>query len=163
MGKLFTPQDILSGFQTTDALNNNFAAIEEALDKAVSRTGESPNQMAADFDLNSHDLLNVGNILLDSSLKEPKLIPSDYTLQHEDLYRVLKVTQPAEITLPADLEFEAGWYCHIQKATDAGSVTFTSPDTIEAVMDSREILEQWGFITPFRMSSSSWAVSGNLA
>lgn len=43
-------------------INANFERIEEALEDAVSRSGNTPNQMAADFDLNSNDILNVDSI-----------------------------------------------------------------------------------------------------
>lgn len=43
-------------------INSNFAGVEVALEKTLSRDGTSPNQMDADIDLNSNDLLNVGTI-----------------------------------------------------------------------------------------------------
>lgn len=72
MGKIFTPESISSGFNTNSTLNTNFTNIETALDKCLSRDGESPNAMNADIDLNSNDLLNVnvGNfsqILIDGA------------------------------------------------------------------------------------------------
>lgn len=76
MGKLFTPQDILSGFQTTDSLNNNFAAIETALDACLSRTGEAPNTMEADLDMNSNDILNLNSLSVDTLLIDGEEIPS---------------------------------------------------------------------------------------
>lgn len=162
MGKVYTPQPIGSEVNFKNTINNNFEDIETALNEALTRGGELPNQMKADLDLNSHDLLNVANVILKSSLQEPKDIYDDYTLETGDLYRLLKVHSTAEITLPDTEDFAPGWYCHIQKATPTGSVTFTSLDSIEAVMNSREILEQWGMITPFR-TDSAWAVTGNLA
>ena len=50
MGKLFTPVSLSSGFNTTNSLNTNFSAIETALDKCVSRDGESPNAMNTALD-----------------------------------------------------------------------------------------------------------------
>lgn len=44
------------------AINDNFAAIEEAFENTVSRDGTLPNQMEADLDLNGNDLLNVRRI-----------------------------------------------------------------------------------------------------
>lgn len=44
------------------ALNQNFDRIEEAFDNTLSRDGSTPNQMEADIDLNSNDLLNVKSI-----------------------------------------------------------------------------------------------------
>lgn len=57
--------DIASLANTTSAkavLNDNFDAIEEAFDNTLSRDGSTPNQMEADIDLNSNDLLNVNSI-----------------------------------------------------------------------------------------------------
>lgn len=76
MGKLFTPQDISSGFQTTDSLNNNFAAIETALDACLSRTGEVPNSMSADIDMNGNDILNLNSLSVDTLLVDGGEVPS---------------------------------------------------------------------------------------
>lgn len=52
----FTRFDINSA--VTNANNNN-QIIEDAFDNTISRDGSTPNNMEADFDLNSNDLLNV--------------------------------------------------------------------------------------------------------
>lgn len=44
------------------ALNDNFTAIEAAIENTLSRDGTLPNQMEADIDLNSNDLLNAGRV-----------------------------------------------------------------------------------------------------
>lgn len=54
-----------SGFNRT-LLNTNFQRIDTALQDALSRSGGSPNTMSADIDMNSNDLLNVGNIDVES-------------------------------------------------------------------------------------------------
>lgn len=61
MAKL-TLNEITSGYASVALLNNNFTAIETALENTLSRDGEIPNQMLADIDMNSNDLLNVGSI-----------------------------------------------------------------------------------------------------
>lgn len=43
-------------------INTNFQRVKVALQDSVSRSGALPNQMNADLDLNSNDLLNVGKI-----------------------------------------------------------------------------------------------------
>ncbi len=43
-------------------IDENFENIETALQDGLSRTGESPNNMEADLDMDSHDILNVGTI-----------------------------------------------------------------------------------------------------
>lgn len=49
-----------SRYGSIDALNDNFDAIEAAIENTLSLDGTSPNAMTADLDLNSNDLLNVG-------------------------------------------------------------------------------------------------------
>lgn len=64
MAKL-TLNDIASLANTLSArqaLNENFARIEAALEDTLSRSGATPNQMEADIDLNGNDLLNVDSI-----------------------------------------------------------------------------------------------------
>jgi len=43
-------------------INANGALIETAMENTLSRDGTTPNTMSADIDLNSNDLLNVGNV-----------------------------------------------------------------------------------------------------
>lgn len=52
----------LASPSTPATLNSNSAAIETALENTLSRDGTAPNQMEADFDMNSNDILNCGNI-----------------------------------------------------------------------------------------------------
>lgn len=54
-----------SGFNRS-LINTNFQNIEDALADAVSRSGGSPNSMSADFDMDGNDILNVGNIDVES-------------------------------------------------------------------------------------------------
>lgn len=51
------------------ALNDNFTAIETAIENTLSRNGATPNQMTADIDLNGFDLLNVKRIDADEIFK----------------------------------------------------------------------------------------------
>lgn len=59
MAKL-TLNAIGSRYGSIDALNDNFDAIEAALENTLSRDGTSPNAMEADLDMNSNDILNAG-------------------------------------------------------------------------------------------------------
>lgn len=49
---------IESGYLSTEALNDNFQRIVDALDNTLSRDGTLPNQLEADLDLNGNALLN---------------------------------------------------------------------------------------------------------
>ena len=53
---------ITSGYTSTNVLNANFEALRQAFDNTVSRDGSVPNQLQADLDLNSNDILNVNTI-----------------------------------------------------------------------------------------------------
>lgn len=57
---------VLGGFQTQKQINQNFAAIETAFDNTLSRDGSLPNQMEADLDMNSNDILNVNQLSVDN-------------------------------------------------------------------------------------------------
>lgn len=51
-----------SRYGSIDSLNDNFDAIEQALENTLSRDGTSPNAMEADLDMNSNDILNASDI-----------------------------------------------------------------------------------------------------
>lgn len=59
MGTSYVPTSIQSGFQSNDALNNEFVAIAAELARMVSRFGDSPNFMEGQFDMNTNRILNV--------------------------------------------------------------------------------------------------------
>jgi polygalacturonase len=61
MAKL-TLNTIGSRYGSIDALNDNFDAIEQALENTFSLDGTSPNALEADLDMNSNDILNAGEV-----------------------------------------------------------------------------------------------------
>ena len=54
--------NIGSAYGAIGALNDNFDTIEQGFDNTLSRDGTGPNQMEANFDMNSNDILNVRRI-----------------------------------------------------------------------------------------------------
>ena len=62
MAKRPTLTTVSSGFNSTTTLNNNFTALRNAFDNTLSLDGSTPNAMNADLDMNSKDLLNVGEV-----------------------------------------------------------------------------------------------------
>ena len=56
----FTPQDLNSGFMSTDALNENFTALETLSDTWLSRDGSAPNAMLDVLDMNNNRIINLG-------------------------------------------------------------------------------------------------------
>lgn len=59
-------QNIGSGFQSRELLNNNFLAIQQAFNNTLSRDGEHPNNMQANIDMNLNDIINVRLISTDN-------------------------------------------------------------------------------------------------
>jgi hypothetical protein len=66
MAKLPTIVTIVTGYFSTAALNNNFTALKNAFSNTLSRDGSTPNTMAADIDMDGNDLLNVGELDVDT-------------------------------------------------------------------------------------------------
>lgn len=55
----------LSNTSTTN-IDTNFARLNTALEQALSRDGNTPNSMSADFDMNGNDIINTGNFDVDT-------------------------------------------------------------------------------------------------
>ena len=62
MAKQPTLTTLSSGYYSTETLTANFEAIQSFFDNTVSRDGSSPNTMAGDLDMNSNDIVNVGDL-----------------------------------------------------------------------------------------------------
>ena len=55
-------RNIISSGYNLSKINDNFVKIQKSLQDGLSRSGNGPNQMSADLDMNSNDILNVANI-----------------------------------------------------------------------------------------------------
>ena len=62
MAKRPTQKTITSGFSSASMLNYNVNEMQTAFDNTLSLDGSAPNAMSADFDMNSNDILNAGDI-----------------------------------------------------------------------------------------------------
>lgn len=61
-------------------LNNNFSIVEEAIEGCLGRggTGESPNSMTGDLDMDLHDILNIGDVAANTlTLDGDLVVPND--------------------------------------------------------------------------------------
>lgn len=61
MTKLITNDlvNLVNETATVNSINNNFAAVETAMENTLSRDGTSPNAMGADLDMNNRRILNL--------------------------------------------------------------------------------------------------------
>jgi hypothetical protein len=76
MSKL-TLNSIGSRYGSVDALNDNFDAIEQAFNNTLSRDGDGPNFMEADFDMNGKAILNAASLEVSTlTLGGVEVIPS---------------------------------------------------------------------------------------
>ena len=72
---------LTSGFNSTTTLNNNFTALRNAFDNTLSLDGSTPNAMNADLDMNSNDLLNVGELDAESlTLNGTLVVPTSLSI-----------------------------------------------------------------------------------
>lgn len=66
MAKAPILSDITNILNSTTILNANWDAIQAAFENTLSLDGSAPNQMNADLDLNSHNLLNIDRVDADN-------------------------------------------------------------------------------------------------
>lgn len=59
MAKL-TLQNVSSGYNASTIINSNFDAIKTAIENTLSRDGTTPNEMDANLDMDSNEILNLG-------------------------------------------------------------------------------------------------------
>lgn len=57
----FTRDPTASGFQSADSIEGNFQKLETMAADGLSRSGNAPNAMAADLDMNSNRIINLPN------------------------------------------------------------------------------------------------------
>lgn len=75
MAKLTTNDiaNLQSETSAVNTINNNFAAVETAMENTLSRDGTSPNQMGASLDMNSNRILN-----LPTPVNDAEAVRKDY-------------------------------------------------------------------------------------
>jgi len=124
MPKQPTLTDVSSGFLSASTINNNNAEIETAFDNTLSRDGSSPNQMEADLDMNSNDILNVSSINT-SSLQingTPVTVTALSETQPADTFESRTAAAAATIDGSVEMVFTAGY----ANAGDGGAARYKS-------------------------------------
>lgn len=71
MAKL-TTNTISGGYASTTELNDNFDLVEAAVENTLSRDGTTPNSMAAQLDMDSNRVINVGQPVDDNDAARKK-------------------------------------------------------------------------------------------
>lgn len=79
-----------------NTINENNTLIEAALENTLSRDGATPNQMAADIDMNHNDLLNVGLLQVDDLLVDGSSTEGVLSRIEESLAQVIQSANDAE-------------------------------------------------------------------
>ncbi len=117
-----TLTDVASGYNRS-AINDNFTGLATALQDALSRSGDSPNTMLADIDLNSNDLLNAGAVDV-ASLKVAGVTVTDATYVPD--WKGPWVTSASYVV--NDIVSEAGstYICLIAHTSDTFSTDLTA-------------------------------------
>ena len=62
MAKKPSINNITTGYTSAEAINENFQNVRNAFDNTLSLDGSTPNAMGADLNMDSNDILNVGEI-----------------------------------------------------------------------------------------------------
>ena len=62
MAKKPSINNITTGYTSAEAINENFQNVRDAFDNTLSLDGSTPNAMGADLNMDSNDILNVGEI-----------------------------------------------------------------------------------------------------
>src|SRR6478736_1446894 len=70
-------RNIISSGYNLFKINDNFQKIQTALQNALSRDGLAPNEMEADLDLNSNDLLNVNVLNVETIVLDGEVVVVD--------------------------------------------------------------------------------------
>ena len=73
---------IASGYFSRQALNTNFTNLRDGFDNTLSLDGSTPNSMGADFDVNGNNILNAGQVDVDSLyINGVSVAPGNVSLQ----------------------------------------------------------------------------------
>ena len=91
--------NVEQSYTQTATLNANFDAIEGAIENTLSRDGTTPNEMNANIDMNSNDLLNVGTVDTDRLvLSGVEVVPSELVTIGDIIFNVKGVSSTGTIT-----------------------------------------------------------------
>lgn len=122
---LTTLPNLRNDTSNTEALNENFTKIAEALDNTVSRTGEEPNQLEGDIDANSQRIFNLPEPATDTEPLRVKDVPvAEIQQMYADIVELNdNVIEYATIAEGAALDAEQA-LSEIENAFSEGGIKF---------------------------------------
>ncbi len=143
MAKKASLTTITSTNNNSTVLNANFSALNDALDNTLSLDGSTPNQLAADLDLNSQDIINASNIGASSLTLNGSL-----------------VTQLASLG-----EWEGAWvtataYAAYDIVSEAGSVYICTAAHTSGTFSTDLAASLWIKLFEYNYDSSAVAITG---
>ena len=62
----------------TEQINDNFKALQSAIENTLSRNGTTPNYMDADLDMNSYRIINIADPVKDSDIVNLKFVKEKF-------------------------------------------------------------------------------------
>lgn len=110
MAKRPTTSSVPQTLTNTVTVNNNFDAVKAAFDNTLSRDGSTPNQMNADIDLNSNDLLNVGTVNADNVVVDGVDFSVTIDNIEESLAEIEAAVERAEAYANATVGYAEKWF-----------------------------------------------------
>lgn len=142
----FVRNIITSGYNIAK-INDNFVKIETALEDAVSRSGTAPNQMNADFDMNSNDILNAKDVFAETlTLDGSLIIPGEISaVQYASQAEAEAATNNTKIMTPLRTKQGIDFY-----GVDSGVVRFKGPladeitNTVQSNLAETINVSRWG-------------------
>lgn len=126
MNKRPTITDVASGYQSRETLDGNFDEIAAHFDNFLSRTGDTPNQMEADLDMNSNDVLNATNLYTNTLYVNGQPVTTSATnAQDTNVYSTRGAVQTATIDSSIPFVVTTGY----SAAGDGGGAIYTKVDS----------------------------------
>lgn len=134
MAKL-TLNNVTSGYQSSTASNANNDLIEAAVENTLSRDGASPNQMEADLDMNSNDILNANVVATQSvTIAGTSVVPGD-TLTVPDASNV-PFTQTGTDAVLSDVDAKLNEIISVKDFGATGDGVTDDTAAIQAALDA---------------------------
>lgn len=120
-------RNIISSGYNLSKINDNFVKIEQALQDGLSRSGNGPNQMLADLDMNDNDIINV------------KLISAqDISINGNDVIGILESAEAAVVA--ASLAASEAEASASSASSDAASASNSATDAAASAQEAADLV-----------------------